>query len=405
MARSYSIKEFFRQMPNALLARFFQEQGLFTDLDFAGMKETMPEPLFCAWLALPEKDRKALDAVLQEIFLLSCEKGFLAIVDEAQWQIHNEPEKYVSFVNEMSVLPDHYHRAMHTYLDYPECWKGATRFYHADTLSYWRKRKNLGHSPAATDATSLTQLADLIRDYFHHTEGRGKHCVVESFRRHDLDYFFAYPEDYSQHSVEWVDGEFGRRPHNPAFEIVYVYSRKEGSLDLNFRGAHKAIDPLQDMFATAILKLNELPPNLKDSRVYDLNSLRNRNFSFTFSLNSGIQAVAVKKIRLSSRSNKGDRITLEGDVTKDPTAIYNQLERIAKSVPLHLYNVTQVELAASVTVDINKPPKTVTIRLTYPNSCSLKYDEIGLKLRHMLELSGIELKEPVEEEVMEAVEI
>jgi len=50
-----------------------------------------------------------------------------------------------------------------------------------------------------------------------------------------------------------VNGEFGRRPHNPAFEIIYVYSEKEGSLDLNFRGTYKAIEPLQGMFAMAIL--------------------------------------------------------------------------------------------------------------------------------------------------------
>jgi hypothetical protein len=37
MARHYSTKEFFRQMPNALLARYFQGCGLF-DLNFAAMK-------------------------------------------------------------------------------------------------------------------------------------------------------------------------------------------------------------------------------------------------------------------------------------------------------------------------------------------------------------------------------
>jgi hypothetical protein len=37
-----------------------------------------------------------------------------------------------------------------------------------------------------------------------------------------------------------VNGEFGRRPHNPAFEIIYVYSQKDGSLDLHFRGSYKA---------------------------------------------------------------------------------------------------------------------------------------------------------------------
>ncbi|MDE2926187.1 MAG: hypothetical protein OXT71_07310 [Acidobacteriota bacterium] len=46
--------------------------------------------------------------------------------------------------------------------------------------------------------------------------------------------------------------------------------------------------------------------------------------------------------------------------------------------------------------DADKPPQWVSIRITYPNSCSLKYYERDLKLRAMLEASGIELKEPSE---------
>jgi hypothetical protein len=61
-----------------------------------------------------------------------------------------------------------------------------------------------------------------------------------------------------------------------------------------------------------------------------------------------------------------------------------------------LYNVTQVELVASIVVDANKPAKAVTIRITHPNSCSLKYDEHDLKLRDMLEASKIEPKEPAD---------
>ena len=72
------------------------------------------------------------------------------------------------------------------------------------------------------------------------------------------------------------------------------------------------------------------------------------------------------------------------------------LDKIGKSVPLHLYNVTQVELAASIVVDADKPARAVTIRITHPNSCSLKYDDLDLKLRDMLGASGIEPKEPAE---------
>ena len=156
-------------------------------------------------------------------------------------------------------------------------------FYHADTLPYWRKRKNLLQRKAAVDGASLQHLAALIRNYFHHTEERGNNCVVEPFRLVELDYFFAYPEYYLQQSVEWVNGEFDRRPHNQAFEGIYVYSQKEGSLDLNFHGSYKAIEPLQCMFARAILKIDELQPDPKDERIYDLSPLLQRGFDFTMS--------------------------------------------------------------------------------------------------------------------------
>ena len=46
MARHYSAKDFFRQMPNTLLARYFGTRGLFVDLDFSAVKETQPDELF-----------------------------------------------------------------------------------------------------------------------------------------------------------------------------------------------------------------------------------------------------------------------------------------------------------------------------------------------------------------------
>lgn len=76
---------------------------------------------------------------------------------------------------------------------------------------------------------------------------------------------------------------------------------KEGSLDLNIRGSKKPVEPLQGMFANAILKLDELPPDPKDERIYDLSLLLQRDFEFTCDVGSGIVEVRVKKLRLSSR--------------------------------------------------------------------------------------------------------
>lgn len=383
-------------MSNALLARYFHERGLFAEFDFDGMKEGKVEPLFEAWLQLPVVERNPMDSEFREIFEMSCEKGWKAILDEANEQQGDKPEMLTAFIKAFAALPNHYERAMHTFLDHHAFWRGATLFHHADQLPYWRKRKNMEHSQAVTDDASLQELAGMIRNYFHHTEGRGNNCVVEWFRRGELDYFFAYPEDYSQQSIEWVNGEFDRRPHNPAFEIVYIYSQHEGSLDLNYRGNKKAVEPLQGMFATAILKLSELPPNPEDTRVYDLAPLLSRGFEFIPDPESGIEAVQVKKMRLSSRVKKGERVTLEGD------AVYDTLDRLKFSLPLRVFNLTQVELSATVKLDPLKPSKKVPIRITYPNSCNLKYDATGLRLRDMLATSGIELKD--EEEVIEELE-
>ena len=117
--------------------------------------------------------------------------------------------------------------------------------------------------------------------------------MVEHFKRGALDYFFAYPEDYSRQSVEWVNGDFGIRPHHPAFEVIFIYSQTEGTLDIYFRGVRSTLELLQGLFATTILKLETLPPHPKDERVYDLSRLRHRDFAFIYSPESGIESVAV----------------------------------------------------------------------------------------------------------------
>jgi len=393
MGRHYSTRDFFRQMPNRLLARYFEAHGVLAGVNFAGLRETKIEPLFAAWLGLPEDERKAMDAKLLEISEMSTDKGFRAILGEAEWQLRKTPEAYAELVEKLAALANHHERAMVTFLEHPEFWRVAKLFFHADNLSYWRKRKGFPHQPASVHEDGRQALAESIRDYFHRTEGRGNNCVVEAYRWGGLDYFFAYPEDYSQQSIEWVNGKFGRRPHNPAFEVIFAYSESEGTLALNYRGSRETDEPLQAMFATAILNLPELPPDPDDTRIYDLNPLRARGFQFKYDRGQGIEEVALKRIRLESKVVRGDRITLEANTFSNADGIYDLIERIEKSVPPKLCTVTQVEIGAKVAVEVDRRPKTVSFRITLPNSCTLKHDDVGLRLREMLVASGIEPKE------------
>ena len=377
MARHYSARSFFRQVPNHLLYRYCESRGLGSELDLA------------VWLELPEDRRQGLEAEFREIFEMGCEKGTWAILDEAHHRWRDDPGRLTAFIETLSLQPSHSHRALVTRLNHKECWRGATRVRQADPLPHWLKRKHLGHRPAATDPSSLEHLAHLIRTYFQRSEARGAHCLVEPSRRGGLDYFYAYPEDYSQQQIEWVGGELVLRQHYPAFEVVFVYSREEGSLDVNFPGPYRALEPLQEMFTAAILKLDRLP-DPGDGRVYDLDPLRRRGFEFVCRRGSGIESVAVRLLRLSSRARRGDRITLEADDSIHPDAIHDVLEILDKRISLRLFSVTRAELVARVAAEGEKPARRVPICLTSPDSCSLGYGERDLKLRSMLKASGLE---------------
>ncbi len=389
-ARHYSVPHFFRQVPNALLKRFFAGHELFGDLDFEAMRETKPEALLKAWERLAIERRTAIEPQLREIFDMSSESGFHAIRGEARWNFGSDEAGYTAFVEMLAAKKSHCERAMTTFLDHRRYWRGATRFNHADRLPYWRKRRGLPTKPATIDKASRAGLAADIGAWFRQAEGRGRNCHVDLLKRDQRDYFFVYPEDFAGESIEWVANQFDRRRHNPAFEVVLVWSASEGALDVNYRGSPKAREALQAIFARNVLKLDSLPPEDEDEHIYDLNPLRQRTFQFVFPPASGIDSVRVSKLRLSSSVRKGDKITLEADTISSPLALYDVVEQAGQAFPLPLWDVDQAEIVVNLAEVGDKPARRETFRIGLPNYCSLKYDGIGLKLRAMLVASGIE---------------
>jgi hypothetical protein len=98
---------------------------------------------------------------------MSCEKGVHAILDDAEWYLRDTPEKHSELVETLAALGNHYKRAMVAFLDHARFWRGATLFYHADTLPYCGKRKGLPQQPASVHDDGRRALADSIRNYFH----------------------------------------------------------------------------------------------------------------------------------------------------------------------------------------------------------------------------------------------
>ena len=130
MARHHSTRDIFRQMPNALLARYFAARAVFGEFDFAAMSETRHDDLFAASLALPEVQRNAMDAEFRDIFEMSCEKCCHAILDETKCHLDQDaaPNDVNGFAEMLAALTSHCARATVTYLDHNLFWRGAKHF-------------------------------------------------------------------------------------------------------------------------------------------------------------------------------------------------------------------------------------------------------------------------------------
>lgn len=390
MAREYQPRQFFRQVPNHLLKRYFDGKNVLSEVDLTKLTETKIEPIHEAWLKLPDEVRNDMERDFREVHDLATEGGNNAIRDEAQF--HGE-----DLTETLSKLDDFHERAMWTLLERPKYWSGAVYFHRADSVpqSYWRERKNVPRKPANFDQNSseVRKLEQHISAYLFTMQGRGQNCKVECYRRGALDYFFAYPEDYAQASVEWAGKKFMRRVHHPAFEIIFVYSQADGKLAVYLAGDRKPVPDLQAIFAQAILKA-ELGPNEKDERVYELGPMRNRNFQFSYASESGITDVAVCRLRLSVHGKK-ERITLEADPSYNKQAIFDLLDKVTKGIPLTQMAVTRVGIKVTFahTPGARRQP-TRTFDISCTNSCSLRYDGRDLIIRKMLVDSGIEPREP-----------
>ena len=260
-------------------------------------------------------------------------------------------------------------------------------FLHADNVSpsYWKKRNDLLKLPPQVEDANIAALAKAVGELFV-KEGRGKNCQVEPYRRHNREYFFAYPEDFAQLGIEWISDKLKTLPHHPAFEIIFVYCAEEGSLDIYAPRNTKAVPELQRVFAKTILGLGTLPDGKIDKKVYDLTPVRSKNFDFKIEEASGIASAVVTRMRLTLKHGPMRRVTLEADTKKNPKAVYE----LRDSLNLPAHHITQLGVKVTFEPIDGMRAKVRNFNITYPNSCALNNDGRDLQIRNMLAASGIE---------------
>lgn len=397
MSRPYSPKRFLRQAPNSLLAQYFNKKELLIDIEFEELKETQIDRIFDAWRLLPGNVSKEIEKEFRDIDFMATEGGVKAIIELARY--HDEILGPV-----LSPMEGHHKKVFWFFLNRQEYWKRALLFYKTDKISWnsWYGRNSVPKKPVLVDHKHLKRFESAISNLFYQRQGRGQNCTVEYYKRYDRDYFFCYPENYAQSFIEWIEKKLERLPHTPAFEVIFVFNKKNGTLDIHLKGGKKPVPDLQKIFADIILE-TKLGPDDEDQKVYDLKPLKNRNFQFRFDIASGIIDVRIKKLVLSDRFGSKGHITIKNDPTSNRFAVHDMIENRFKNPKKYLesINISKAEITVyfSPTIDLPKG-KIRSFKISYPNYCNLNQDEKDLIIRQMLSDSGIEpriMKESIDE--------
>lgn len=390
--QQFAMRQFFRDAPIHLLERYFKGKDWLAGFDFAGFQPGNVEPLYGAWEALPDEARAQSEETFREIDALACEGGIKAILDDAEfWGKHEE------LLSIVSALKSWHEKAFTVFLDHNQYWSVATAFVHADTIGrrYWRKLKGLPATPAKVDDPgSRAALERNLVHFFTTQEGRGGKCKVEVYRRGALEYFFAYPEDHPHKPLVWKGRELKPQLETPAFEIIFIFDKTQGTLDVYIDGDRRIVPELQKIFAGIMLDF-VLTESEKDERVYELAPLKAPDMQFQYGAESGILRVAVKKLRLSLQTRPIQRITLEAASTpENPRAVYDMLGKLEKSYPRDAMKITQVGIVVTFAGKEGGKESTRSFDLGWPNSCSLAHDAKGEIIRKMLADSGLEPRWP-----------
>lgn len=391
MARDYSPTYFFLRVPNKLLGRFFHERhGALGDIDFDSLHESKEaaEIIHQAATSLTDSTQSVIEAECREIESMAFHGGITALIEEAT----NHPHFDLTFPEAINRFDGEYGKAMWTYLEHPQYWRPATSILHAQNIadSFWRRRNDLPGLTPLVEPHDANRLGEELKKYFQAREGRGRHARVDVFRREAKEYFFAYLSDFGQSDAEWTEATLSLRPRLPAFEIIFVYSRSEGTLDLYAPRNTKYAADLQKIFARTIFELDDLKNFDAIDGAYPFDKFADRDFVFKYPSDGSVVSVVIRRLRLSLLGNALRRVIIEADVKNQPKAVYDVMERL-KLPPFH---VTQVEIAASFSTAIpGTRTKGRTFTLSYPDWCNLRHEGRDQILRQMLADSGIELTE------------
>lgn len=377
MTPAYSPQAILRQIDNRLIDTYAKQHGLFPDLDIPALKETDVEPIYQAILQLDNAAREMVETDLRRVDTLANKRRIQWLFEAIAAGGHSTPEFHKK--------RGFHDKAIWALLDHPEIFQKVLDYSFPNTNSrHWKKIPYPAGCQHHLETQHLESLQAGICEFFQKRDGRAQHCKVVHSHFDGKEYLVAYPSDYPEKIMEWLDnGAFQPRLHRPSFLVIFVFSKNGAAVDLY---AEESIAVLRELFmiwAQAILGRNDI--DTKQKRSFDLSRFHTREHGTVFPEDSPVKALAVHRLRFVPHGSS-ITYTLEGDITQNRHAIYEEMERKRLGV---MY-IRQIGLEA--TLQAGSADKEITRKFEIsPQSCSLKHEDEAGVIRKFLKDAGIDV--------------
>lgn len=372
----YSPRKLVRSVSKSLLQRYFSNRGLLGEFDWAKYKEGDPGPIVDALEAMPVDERESVETDFAVVTELATDGGSRLIFEEASlWKRPWAPQ--------LQAMANDCERAMLALIEDRRLIDRALAYHEIDRFSESRwQRWPVGKRLQVTD--DQHGLVKALRAIFKE-QGRGARCHIETFDRRDPERFccFAYPEDYPKTDLGYDDkNRFSRQTRRTATEIIFVYRREDGVLEMVGKGDKKQKEKIAEAFCRTMLGLKTLP-DPRANPPYDLAVLKRRDFSFKTDPADNVESVEVRLLRFDLPGKGYRRLVLSARPTPEVPDVLHALveEAIDKAkFPLSELHVSQAKLSMRFRGQDGRRGKTLTFEVTYPDRCNLKdngYDAVA----------------------------
>ncbi len=372
MARAFDLRRNLKLHDKRLLGRLFARCGAEIEVPWESLKPQQIEPIVDRWETLGDAKR-GIQVALQEISDIADQRGLRLLIDELR-------QRHPKRLDEFSRLNSLADKALWVYLECPDVFEQAAIFHRTESLrsgQFANRWNSMPKRPLQINPKKIAELREALRRYYWKRELRGEVCEVHHYRRiGDTDFFFAYLPDWPDKLLAFdSDGQLTPRQESLAFNNVFVFDPKDGSVELIAKGGLRVQQQLRKAFCKSLLDI-DVDEDEPIRQAYELDHLIDPEFGFETDPQDQIVSVCTTRLRLVPEvlSQGLEYIELKFRPSVYRSQVLEAIDRCLEAYELSRSSirVKQVSFRIDFAPVASKPPRRISFKVHLPNTCDLK---------------------------------